>query len=114
MSGGSVDEMTGKGKVMKILTAATLIGCLLPSGCSEDTSASQSAGRIVVLCAFTPELEALLEKMDVNSTDVLCGRTCHIGVLGGKDAVLVESGISMINAAMMAQTDTTNKGQQQT
>jgi len=88
---------------MKILTAAALIGCLLLSGCSENTAASQSGSRIVVLCAFGPELDALLKKTDVHSTTIICGRTCHVGVLGRKNVVLAASGISMVNAAMMAQ-----------
>lgn len=88
-----------------LLVLSILINSILINGCSQNSSNTgpENISRIVVLCAFTPELNALLAKMNVRSTEVVCGRTCHIGTLGGKNVILAASGISMVNAAMMSQ-----------
>jgi adenosylhomocysteine nucleosidase len=56
------------------------------------------------MSAFQPELAALLSRAEITGSTVINGRTCYLGRLSGQEVVLLETGISMVNAAMMAQT----------
>jgi len=56
------------------------------------------------MSAFDAELAQLQSKASIKSTYVINGRTYYVGELAGKDVVLVLSGVSMVNAAMTAQT----------
>lgn len=60
--------------------------------------------RLAVISAFEPELKALLNNTTIIDTSVINGRTFYIGQLAGNEVVLVMSGISMVNAAMITQT----------
>jgi len=63
----------------------------------------QTTQPYLVLYAFSDEGELLAEKMNVEKSENILGRTVHIGRLSGKDIILAESGIGMTNAAMTAQ-----------
>jgi adenosylhomocysteine nucleosidase len=91
---------------------ATLVSAL--SGCGRGEAAGDAGvdagvdggttgSRIAILCAFSLELKALFGKMEIERTESMLGRTVYLGHLGGKDVVMVASGISEVNAAMMAQ-----------
>jgi adenosylhomocysteine nucleosidase len=56
------------------------------------------------MSAFEPELTQLRSQTKVMDVYVINGRTYHVGELAGKQVVLVLSGVSMVNAAMMTQT----------
>lgn len=59
--------------------------------------------RLVVLSAFDAELSRLIGHTQVEHTYTLGGRTFSTGRLAGKEVVLGLSGVSMVNAALMAQ-----------
>ena len=86
------------------LLCSVIVVCLFFSVCSESSNTiPENNSKIVILCAFAPEINALLAEMCVQSTEILCGRACHIGILGGKNVFLIATGINMVNAAMLAQ-----------
>jgi adenosylhomocysteine nucleosidase len=60
--------------------------------------------RLAILSAYQPELEALRARMQVDDRQVIDGRTYYLGSLGGHEVVLLSTGVSMVNAAMTAQT----------
>lgn len=60
--------------------------------------------RLVVMSAFEAELTQLRSQAEITDSFIINGRTYYVGQLGGKDVVLVLSGISMVNAAMTSQT----------
>lgn len=57
----------------------------------------------LVLYAFDAEGKLLAEKMTIEKTEKILGRTVLIGQLADERVVLAESGIGMTNAAMTAQ-----------
>ncbi len=57
----------------------------------------------LILYAFDAEGELLADKMTVETTQIVLGRTVYIGQLSGKDIILAESGVGMTNAALTAQ-----------
>lgn len=61
------------------------------------------APRVAVMSAFAPEWQALLAAAEAPKTYVVNGKSFVTARLGGKDVVLLMSGISMVNAAMSAQ-----------
>jgi adenosylhomocysteine nucleosidase len=81
--------------------AVLLVGCSRPAQVAVPTV--DPVPRLLVLSAYEPELDRLLEQADVTGSTVINGRTCTIGRLAGNDVVMVLSGISMVNAAMMTQ-----------
>ena len=78
-----------------------LVSCT-PAQKLESTKIDQSP-RLVIMSAFEPELIQLRLQTKITNTYVINGRTYHVGELAGNDVVLVLSGISMVNAAMTAQ-----------
>jgi len=79
-----------------------LVSCM-PVQERESTKTDQSP-RLVIMSAFDPELAQLRSKANITNTYAINGRTYYVGELAGKDVVLVLSGVSMVNAAMTAQT----------
>ncbi|RPI78246.1 MAG: phosphorylase, partial [Chloroflexi bacterium] len=67
-----------------------------------NTSADQPE-RLIVMTAFDAEMEALRAQAQIEDRQVINGRTFFVGKLAGKDVVLVQSGESMVNAAMTTQ-----------
>ncbi|MDD6033747.1 MAG: 5'-methylthioadenosine/adenosylhomocysteine nucleosidase [Oscillospiraceae bacterium] len=59
--------------------------------------------KIGIIGAMGSEVALLREKMTGTKESVYAGRTFYEGMLGGKDAVLVCSGIGKVNSAMSAQ-----------
>jgi adenosylhomocysteine nucleosidase len=59
--------------------------------------------RIAVVSAFPPEWVALQADLTESAEHTVNGRKFITGKLGGKDVVLFLSGVSMVNAAMTAQ-----------
>lgn len=59
--------------------------------------------RIAIMSAYAPEMVALLASATDKHTHSLHGIDFTTGTLAGKKVVLVESGISMVNAAMTTQ-----------
>ncbi len=59
--------------------------------------------RTAVLCAYEPEWQALLPAMSDRQEQVLSGVAFVTGRIGKAEVVLVETGISMVNATMAAQ-----------
>ena len=59
--------------------------------------------RIAVICAFAPELDALLARTNVEREVERNGVEFALGTLAGKPVVVFASGISMVNAAMTTQ-----------
>jgi adenosylhomocysteine nucleosidase len=92
---------------LPLFLAASILSAafLCTAGCSDSSgnTTPESNPDIVILCAYGTELKYLLAALDESGTAELCGRTCHIGMLGGKKVVIASSGISEVNAAMMAQ-----------
>lgn len=78
------------------------VSCV-PAQKLESTKTDQSP-RLAIMSAFEPELSRLRSKTSITNTYVINGRTYYVGELAGKDVVLVLSGVSMVNAAMTAQT----------
>ena len=55
------------------------------------------------MSAFAPEWEALLAAAENPATHEINGKRFVTARLGGRDVVLLMSGVSMVNAAMSAQ-----------
>ncbi|MFA6032949.1 MAG: 5'-methylthioadenosine/S-adenosylhomocysteine nucleosidase, partial [Myxococcota bacterium] len=90
-------------RAVRSVAAALLPALLFLGGCEPRQVDPNQLPRIAIMCAFDAELQALLAQMQETSSATVIGRTFHIGKLGGKDVVLFASGISEVNAAMMAQ-----------
>ncbi|MFC3417983.1 5'-methylthioadenosine/adenosylhomocysteine nucleosidase [Salinicoccus hispanicus] len=56
---------------------------------------------IGIIGAMKPEIDILLEWMDVESTDSIAHAKVYQGKLQGQDVVLVQSGIGKVNASMI-------------
>lgn len=86
------------------LVAASAAACL---GFAITPSLAQQlldqTPRLAVICAFGPELEALLARTDVERTVEANGVRFSLGRLAGKPVVVFASGVSMVNAAMTTQ-----------
>jgi adenosylhomocysteine nucleosidase len=67
------------------------------------TAKLDSHPRIAVLTAFPPEWAALVDSVEAPSEIRVNGLTILAGTLAGKPVVLMQSGISMVNAAMTTQ-----------
>lgn len=59
--------------------------------------------RIAVMTAFPPEWAALVDHVEMPTAYRVNGLTILTGLLSGKPVVLMQSGISMVNAAMNTQ-----------
>lgn len=66
-------------------------------------SKMDTLSRIAVLTAFPPEWAALVGSVEAPGTFTVNGLTILTGMLSGKPVVLMQSGISMVNAAMNTQ-----------
>ncbi|MFB9860698.1 5'-methylthioadenosine/adenosylhomocysteine nucleosidase [Salinicoccus siamensis] len=58
-------------------------------------------GPIGIIGAMKPEVDILLEWMDISSLEELAHTTAYIGELFGRDAIVIESGIGKVNASMI-------------
>jgi len=91
----------------RLLALVILIGILVGSCASRQELNSPSVDevpRLVIMSAFETELSQLRSQANISGSYVINGRTYYTGQLSGRDVVLVLSGVSMVNAAMTAQT----------
>ncbi len=65
--------------------------------------AAPDVGRTAILCAYEPEWQALLPAIERRQDRVLSGVQFVTGAIEGQPIVLVETGISMVNATMATQ-----------
>jgi adenosylhomocysteine nucleosidase len=84
------------------IVSLILVSCQ-PAQQLESTK-TDSSPRLVIMSAFEPELTQLRSQTKVTNSYVINGRTYDLGKLAGKDVLLVLSGVSMVNAALTAQT----------
>ncbi|QGP79203.1 5'-methylthioadenosine/S-adenosylhomocysteine nucleosidase [Sphingobium sp. CAP-1] len=59
--------------------------------------------RTVVMTAFLPEWDALVQSVEKPKTHRINGMTFLTGTMAGKPVLLMQSGVSMVNAAMNTQ-----------
>ena len=85
-----------------VLISVLLVSCMQVQ--KLESTKTDSSPRLVIMSAFEPELAQLRSQTKIMETYVINGRTYHLGQLAGKEVVLVLSGVSMVNAAMTAQT----------
>jgi adenosylhomocysteine nucleosidase len=76
---------------------------LLLSACAARPQDGQAERRLIIISAFSPEMAKLKSHAVIESTRIINGRTFYLAHLSGKAAVLALSGVSMVNAAMTAQ-----------
>jgi adenosylhomocysteine nucleosidase len=80
-----------------------LVGACRPAALELDPRALNETPRVLVMSAFEAESAALLQRAEQQTTVSAAGHRFTLGRLGGKDVVMVQSGVSMVNAAMTAQ-----------
>lgn len=81
--------------------AAMIAALLLGGPCLAQTLDHKP--RIALITAFDPEFEVLRGQLEETSVKEVNGVQIVLGRLGGKDVALMETGISMVNAAMHTQ-----------
>lgn len=89
-----------------ILLVLLLIALLVALNWAFPRTASvavDTEARVALISAFPAEMVPLLAEAEISERVVINGRTHHVGWLRGQPVVLVESGISMVNAAMATQ-----------
>jgi len=91
-------------KSISILCATLFLSVLAgPVAIFAADSRLDTTPRIAVISAFDLELEKLRSAARISATYTVNGRTIYLGHLAGQDVVLLQSGISMVNAAMTTQ-----------
>ena len=75
----------------------------LAPGALQAAERLDDTPRLAVICAFQPEIEALLARTEVERTVTRNGVEFALGRLAGKPVVVFASGVSMVNAAMTTQ-----------
>ena len=58
---------------------------------------------IGAIIAMQSEADILLEQMNVEKTETICGKPVHIGTAFGKQLVLIVCGVGKVNAAIGTQ-----------
>lgn len=69
----------------------------------RGSDGGMSATRTLVLVAFPPEWDAILQHVTVRETWTINGRVVVGAELAGKSVILAQTGVSMVNAAMATQ-----------
>jgi adenosylhomocysteine nucleosidase len=90
-----------KGKLCSHVFAALVALFLL--GTPHLAQALDQTARIALITAFDPEFDVLRSRIQATSVWNIKGVEIVLGKLGGKDVVLMKTGISMVNAAMHTQ-----------
>lgn len=89
---------------MKILCLALLATIATPAIAKPlDRQPLDSTPRTVVMTAFAPEWESLAHSVDTPKTYTINGLVFLTGTMAGKPVLLMQSGVSMVNAAMNTQ-----------
>lgn len=81
--------------------ALALLALALPS--QALARKADSTPRTVVMTAFLPEWDALVKSVDRPKRHQINGMTFLTGRMAGKPVLLMQSGVSMVNAAMNTQ-----------
>ncbi len=68
-----------------------------------DAHDMSGEGRIAVVTAFAPEQDAILSDLELQAVEAINGVEFYLGTLEGRNVVLFQSGIGMVNAAMTMQ-----------
>jgi adenosylhomocysteine nucleosidase len=76
---------------------------IFASGIEADARVLDQTPRTVVMTAFPPEWDALVTSVKRPKTFRVNGLTLLTGTLEGRPVLLVQSGVSMVNAAMNTQ-----------
>lgn len=79
------------------------LGACRPVPVQLPSKALDETPRILVMSAFDAETTALIRRSKETTAVTAAGRRFTLGKLGGKDVVIAESGVSMVNATMTAQ-----------
>ncbi len=87
-----------------LLAIIVLSGCGAPQCSVPAPSLTDAVPRLLVMSAFAPEIRKLVDAATVDRKYVINGRTYVTGMLSGNNVVLVQSGVSMVNATMTTQT----------
>src|SRR5690625_3690152 len=85
------------------LAVPLLLAWLLAVSPTHVLASTEADKRVVIMSAFEPELERLLEQVEDAQTTHINGMTFTTGTLRDKPVILFLSGISMVNAAMTTQ-----------
>ena len=85
-----------------ILILVLLSSCAKPGSLAVEPL--DTTPRVAVLSAFSPEIKDLQKALELQNSYVINGRTFYTGTLSGQEVVLSLTGVSMVNAAMAAQT----------
>lgn len=88
--------------VALVVTARPLVATA-DEGVQTTGEPPDGTPRVVVIAAWEPELEALLDNLQEEDRTVIQGRTFYAGQMGGMDVVVTLSGMSMVNAAVAAE-----------
>jgi adenosylhomocysteine nucleosidase len=83
-----------------LLAALALLGL---AGAPASAQKRDAVPRTVVMTAFLPEWDALLPAVAARVEHRINGLTFVTGTMAGKPVVLMQSGVSMVNAAMNTQ-----------
>lgn len=86
-----------------LMVATVLLVIFALSAVSAFGQTPQSDRPYLLLYAFDAEGKLLTDKMTIERTEKILGRTVQIGRLADERVVLAESGIGMTNAAMTTQ-----------
>ncbi len=90
--------------ISKYLTIAALLACAVLSGATPAAAQKiDVVPRTVVMTAFQPEYTVLADAVREPRTHTINGLTFVTGTLEGKAVVLMQSGVSEVNAAMTTQ-----------
>ena len=91
-------------KALSSLVLLTMMLSLVACNAPAQLSHLDDTPRVLVMSALGVELEQLCAHTQIAQTYVINGRTYSVGRLAGQDVVLVFTGMSMVNAAMVTQT----------
>lgn len=80
-----------------------LLGACCPTPAEMQSEILDETPRILVMSAFDAETSALIQLAEETITVAAAGRNFTLSQLGGKDVVIAQSGVSMVNAAMTTQ-----------
>lgn len=90
----------GREQLRGLFVLVLLIGGI---GCGGPWDPTAASPPILVITAMPLELAPLLEMIEVDGTEIINGRTHHLGRIGGAQVALVAGGVSMVKATMAAQ-----------
>lgn len=97
---GWLDPLCSRVMRKLVIALCLLLASMAPAGAADRLD---STPRVAVICAFEPEWKALKASVGEPRSHHVNGVEFVTGTLGGRQVVLLLSGISMVNAAMTTQ-----------